>query len=83
MNDLGQWSEAVGGTGGVGQYRLTRIGFVVDTHHKHGGIVLGRRRDDDTLGSAARDVGFGLFLGRENTGGLTDRFGSSGTPRDI
>ena len=45
---------------------LSIILLLVDTHDNGQGVILGRGRVDDLLGTAVND-GLGLFFGEENT----------------
>mmetsp|Transcript_86431 Transcript_86431/g.129610 ORF Transcript_86431/g.129610 Transcript_86431/m.129610 type:complete len:345 (+) Transcript_86431:45-1079(+) len=79
VDNLGDRSQTVGGTGCVGNNIHGRIVFLlVHTHHEHGGI-RGGSRDDDLLGSTGQ-VGRCLFGGSENTSGFDDVIGTGRSP---
>mmetsp|Transcript_8301 Transcript_8301/g.23895 ORF Transcript_8301/g.23895 Transcript_8301/m.23895 type:complete len:343 (-) Transcript_8301:1-1029(-) len=82
VEDLCQRCQAVGGARGVAQDGGAAVLRVVDAHHVHGGVVLGRGGDDDALG-ASLQVGLGLLLGGEDAGGLADGLGTDAAPRDV
>jgi len=73
VDDLGHRGQTVGGAGGVGQHVML-LGIVlvlVDPEHHGQVLFLGRRGDDDLLGSGlAVRLAFGT--GAENTGGFDD-----------
>lgn len=82
VDDLGERSQAVGGTGGIGDdLDLGVVGLLVDTHDVHGSIS-GRSRDDDLLGTTLQ-VSLGLLGGGEDTGGLDDVVSTSLGPWDV
>mmetsp|Transcript_11674 Transcript_11674/g.23944 ORF Transcript_11674/g.23944 Transcript_11674/m.23944 type:complete len:403 (-) Transcript_11674:236-1444(-) len=82
INDLGQRSKAVSGTGGIGHNIHGRfILLIVDSHDKHGGI-RGRSRDDNLLGSTSHVLGSSLHLG-EHSSGLNDIVHISISPFDV
>mmetsp|Transcript_4839 Transcript_4839/g.10664 ORF Transcript_4839/g.10664 Transcript_4839/m.10664 type:complete len:218 (-) Transcript_4839:25-678(-) len=56
--------------------------FLVDTHDNSLGVILGRGRVDNLLGTSIND-GLGLLLGEEDSGGLAYVVGSEGTPADL
>ena len=54
VDDLGQRSKAVGGTGGIGNDLHARlISILVDSHDKHGGVG-GGCRDNNLLGASLK-----------------------------
>ena len=57
------------------------FGFV-DTHDNSLGVILGRGRVDDLLGTSIKD-GLGRFLGEEDSGGLANVVSTEGTPTDF
>lgn len=81
VNNLGQWSQTVGGTRGVGDNVLASVLGVVDTDNEHWG-VSGRSSDDDLLGTTV-NVLLGTLQGGEDTGGLNDVVDTSLTPWDL
>ena len=81
VNHLGQGSEAIGGTRGIGQDRFSGILSVIDTHDKHGSILAGSR-NNDTLG-AALEMSRGLFNGGKDTGRFANCVGTRLTPRNV
>ena len=81
IDDLGKRSQAVGGTGGVGDHREALVVFVVVySHNKHWGV--GGGGGDDDLLSAALSVGQGLVLGGEHAGRLHDVLSAGAGPVD-
>ena len=78
---LGERRKAVGGAGCVGEDSLSGVLVFVDSHDEHGGI-LGRRRDDDALGSALQ-VFRGLVDDGEDSSGFADGVGASLSPRNV
>jgi hypothetical protein len=60
----------------------TIIDFLVDTHDNGHGVILGRGRVDDLLGTSIDD-GLGRLLGEEDSSGLTDVVSTEGTPTDL
>lgn len=81
VHDLGEGSQAVGGTRGVGKdVDVGLVVGVVDTHDEHGG-VSGGSGDDDLLG-ATLQVSGSLLLGGEDTSGLDDVGGTGLGPGD-
>ena len=70
VDGLHHWRKAVGGAGRA-RHRLhvSGVGALVHAHHHHRGVVLGRSREDNLLGTG-REVGGHLLLGQEGTGGL-------------
>lgn len=82
MDDLDQRGEAVGGARRVGNdIEIGGVLLLVDTAHKHGGI-LRRGRDNNLLG-AAGEVEVSLLLEGEDAGGLDDVLRAGGGPRDL
>ena len=51
-------------------------------HHDGEGVILGRGREDDLL-DAAVNVGLGLLLSEENTGGLAEVLDAGLVPSDV
>ena len=81
VDDLGERSQAVGGARGVGEdVDILGVVLVVDTHDEHGGIG-GGSGDDDLLGTTLQ-VGGGLLLSGEDTGGLDNVGGTGLAPGD-
>ena len=82
VDDLGEWSQAVGGARGIGDnVDIGLVGVLVDTHDVHW-CVGGWGRDDNLLSSSLQ-VSRGLLGGGENTGGLDDVVGTSLGPWDV
>ena len=82
VDDLGEWCEAVGRAGGVGDdLDLGLVLLVVHAHDEHWCIGGGSR--DDHLLRAALQVSLGLIGGGEDTSGLDDIFGAGLAPRDV
>mmetsp|Transcript_23254 Transcript_23254/g.68964 ORF Transcript_23254/g.68964 Transcript_23254/m.68964 type:complete len:290 (+) Transcript_23254:1003-1872(+) len=82
VDDLGEWREAVGRAGGVGQnVDVLRVLGLVDAHDKHR-RVRRRRRDDHLLG-AALDVLHAVGRRREGASGLADVLDAGVLPRDL
>lgn len=83
VENLGDGGEAVGSAGSVGDDgHVGFVAVVVDTNDKDGGVILGRSREDDLLGTTL-DMELTLLLGEENTGGLANVVGTDGTPTDL
>jgi len=82
VDDLGQWSETVGGARSVGEnVDVGGVLVLVDTDNEHWGIS--RRSGDDNLLSTTLQVSGGLVLGGEDTGGLDNVIGTSLSPWDV
>jgi hypothetical protein len=82
VDDLGERSQAVGGARGVGEDGdVGLVGLLVDAHDEHGSV--GRGSGDDDLLSTTLQVGGGLFVGGEDTGGLDDVLGALLGPGDV
>ena len=82
VDDLGEGSEAVGGTGGVGNdVGGSIVGGVVDAHDEHGSVG-GGGRDDDLLGTAA-EMSRGLLDGGEDAGGFAHNLGTGLAPANV
>lgn len=81
VDDLGQWREAIGSARSIGQDGLSSVRCMIDTHNKHGGIILRWSRNDHTLGTSFQ-VKFRLFLGGKDSGTFADRVDSRRCPRD-
>ena len=82
VDDLGEGSQAVGGARGVGEDGdVGLVGLLVDAHDEHGGVCRGSG-DDDLLGTTLQ-VGGGLLVGGEDTGGLDDVLGALLGPGDV
>ena len=81
VQDLGEWGQAVGCAGGVGENGGSGVFGVVDTHDIHGGISRWSG-NDDALASSLQ-VGLGLGNGGENTSGFANSVGSSLSPLDL
>ena len=83
VQNLGDWSKAVGGAGGVGNNgHVLVVLLVVDTNDEDWDVVLWWGGEDNLLGSSL-DVKITLVLGKENTGGLANVVGSNSTPSDL
>jgi len=82
VDDLGKRGETVSGAGGVRDNVLAIVVLVVDTHDKHRGVILGRSRDNDTLGATAK-VSLALLGCGEDTGRLADELHAVLTPGDV
>ena len=83
VDSLDHGCKTVGGTGRTRDEVLTSIVlFCVDTHDNGQGVILGRRRVDDLLGTSIND-GLSLLLGEEDTGGFADVVSVEGTPTDF
>ena len=83
MDGLDHRGKSVGGAGCARDEVLRSIVFfLVDTHDNGLGIVLGRSRVDDLLGTSIND-GLGGLLGEEDSGGLADVVSTKGTPTDF
>ena len=82
VDNLGQRSQTVGGTRGVGDdLVLGLVGVQVDSDDEHRGV--GRRsRDDDLLGTSLQ-VGGSLVDGGEDTSGLDNVVGTRGSPLNV
>ncbi len=82
INNLGQRSKAVGGTGSIGD-NISRsvIICVVYSNNVHWSISR-RSRDDDLLGSTSK-MGLGLVSVGEDTCGLANVRSSNRSPRNI
>lgn len=81
VDDLGEGSKAVGGARGVGEdVDVGLVFLLVDAHDEHGGVG-GGSGDDDLLGTTLQ-VGGGLLVGGEDTGGLNDVLGALLGPGD-
>ena len=76
VQNLGDWSKAVGGAGGVGNNgHVLVVLLVVDTNDEDWNVVLWWGREHNLLGSSL-DVKITLVLGEENSGGLADVVGT-------
>ena len=82
MHHLGQRCQAVGGAGGIGNDVLAGIAAVVDTHHKHGGVVFGGGGEHDFAG-AGTDVLAGGCVGEKKTGGFKYRVSPDFIPAQV
>ena len=83
MDGLDHGGKSVGGTGSTGDEVLGTIVLVgVNTHNNGLGVILGRSRVDNLLGTSIKD-GLSRLLGEEDSGGLADVIGSEGTPADL
>ncbi len=83
VDDGGERGQAVGGARGVGDnVVLLAVRIRIHANHKHGGIILGRGRDDDLLGSSS-NVGLGLHAVHKHTSALADVFDASLAPWDV
>mmetsp|Transcript_17365 Transcript_17365/g.31439 ORF Transcript_17365/g.31439 Transcript_17365/m.31439 type:complete len:222 (-) Transcript_17365:71-736(-) len=83
MDGLDHRGKSVGGTGRTGDEVLGSIVLtLVDTHDNGLGVILGRGRVDDLLGTSIDD-GLGGLLGEEDAGGFADVVGSEGTPANF
>jgi len=83
MDGLDHRGKSVGGTGSTGDEVLRTIVLVgVNTHNNGLGVILGRSRVDNLLGTSIKD-GLSRLLGEEDSGGLADVVGSEGTPADL
>ncbi len=83
VDGLNHRGESVGGTGSAGYEVLGSVVLLlVNSHYNSLGVILGRGRVDNLLGSSIKD-GLGLLLGEENSGGLTYVVGSEGTPANL
>jgi hypothetical protein len=61
MNNFGQWGQTVRGTRRIADdLQVVRVLCMVDTHHKHWGVIFRRRRHNHLL-SAADEVLSGLL----------------------
>lgn len=82
VDNLGQWGQTVGGTGGVGQdLDVGGVLVVVDTHDEHWGV--GRRSGDDNLLGTGVQVLGGTGDVLEDTGGVDNVVDAGGTPGDV
>lgn len=80
VDDLAQRSEAIGGTGSVGNNCHVRVvGFVVDTIDESWGIVLGWGSEDDLLSTSGKMPGNAL-LSKENSCGFAEVLGTGVSP---
>mmetsp|Transcript_10627 Transcript_10627/g.17906 ORF Transcript_10627/g.17906 Transcript_10627/m.17906 type:complete len:211 (-) Transcript_10627:4-636(-) len=83
MDSLHHRGESVSGARSTRNEVLRTIVFLlVHTHDNGLGVVLGRGRVDDLLGTSINDR-LGLLLGEEDPGGLAHVVGSKGTPADF
>ena len=83
VENLGDWSEAVGGAGSVGNNGHVRgVSGVVDTNDEDWDVVLWWSGKNDFLGTSL-DVQITLLLSEENTGGLANVIGTNGSPSDL
>ena len=83
MDGLDHRGKSVGGTGSTGDEVLGSIILVlVNTHDNGLGVILGRGRVDNLLGTSINDR-LGLLLGEEDSGGLADVVSSEGTPANL
>ena len=79
---LSKGSKAIGGTRSVGNNVLGGgVFLLVDSHYVHRGVS--RRSRDDNLLSSSGKMGGCLLNSGENSGGLTNVFGSRGLPSNI
>ena len=82
IQHFGQRSQAVRGTGSVGDnLHVLVVGVVVYTHNEHRRIGAGRR--DNNFLCAAVEVSRSLFGGGEHAGGLYDVLSAAGFPIDV
>ena len=66
VDDLGEGCQAVGGAGRVGDDgHVLGVALVVHSHHEHGRVVLGRRRDHDLAGGGLASQMLGGSLNKK------------------
>jgi hypothetical protein len=83
VENLGDWSQAVGGAGSVGDdIHVRGIPLVVHTDDEDWSVVLGWAGDDSLLGTALH-VEASLLLVDENTSALADVVSTSLAPWDF
>lgn len=83
VNSLDHRGKSVGGARSARDEVFRSVVFpLVDTHNNGLGVILGRGRVDDLLGSSIND-GLGLLLGEEDTGGFADVVSAKSTPADF
>ena len=81
QHNLGDWSQAVGGTGGIGKdVVLCGKLIVIDTENDSFDIALGRSRDDHLLGTRL-DVTCCFFSVHKKTGGFNDDVHAKVSPK--
>ncbi|EEQ39295.1 glyceraldehyde-3-phosphate dehydrogenase [Clavispora lusitaniae ATCC 42720] len=81
VDNLGQWSQTVGGTGSVGNNALTSVLVFVDTNDEHWS-VSGRSGDDNLLGTSVNVLLGTLELG-ENTSGVNNQLNTLLAPWNL
>jgi hypothetical protein len=82
VQHLGHRGQAVGGAAGVGDDGLAGVGLVVHAVDEHGGVVLGRRGEDDLFGAGVQ-VLLGRDLVQEQAGGLDHDVGTDFVPLQV
>ena len=83
VDGLDHRSKSIGGARGARDEVLRSVVlFLVDTHDNGLGVILGRGRVDDLLGSSIKD-GLGSLLGEEDSSGLANIVGTEGSPADL
>lgn len=83
VDGLDHRGKSIGCARGTGDEVLRSIVVaLVDTHDNGLGVILGRGRVDNLLGSSINDR-LGLFLGKEDTGGLANVVSTEGAPANF
>merc|ERR1712087_562596 len=78
VDGLNHRGKSVGSTGSTGDEVLRSVVFLlVNTHYNGLGVILGRGRVNNLLGSSIKDS-LGLFLGKENSGRFGAGWGGGG-----
>ena len=83
VENLGDWSKAVGGAGSVGDNgHLWVVLLLVDTENEDWDVVLWWGGEDNLLGTSLK-MELTLLLGKENTGRLANVVGTSRSPLNL
>ena len=83
MEDLRDWSEAVGGAGGIGyDSHIRGVFLVVDSHDKDWNAIFGWGRDDSFLCSSL-EMESSLLLVSEDTSCFSNIVSTCSTPWNL